>query len=122
MCCLTKKRREKDQKEILTVLGSLQKCSDGSQVAFVPQEQGLNFTLHISNKAWSLSTRAGQSQMLCGCVWWPRLGEEVDAVGDGVHGDRVPSDEEAPEVNSGQVVELGVEAGQLPDVIADHVE
>lgn len=53
---------------------------------------------------------------------WPRLGEEVDAVGDSVHGDRVSSDEEAPKVNSGQVVELGVEAGQLPDVVADHME
>lgn len=57
-----------------------------------------------------------------GCVVRPRLGEEVDAVGDGVHGDGVPSDEEAPEVNSGQVMQLGVEAGQLPDVVADHVE
>lgn len=56
------------------------------------------------------------------CVWWPDLGEEVDAVGDGVHGDRVSSDEEASEVNPGQVVELGVEAGQLPDVVADHVK
>lgn len=53
---------------------------------------------------------------------WPRLREEVDAVGDSVHGDRVSSDEEAPKVNSGQVVELGVEAGQLPDVVADHME
>lgn len=53
---------------------------------------------------------------------WPCLGEEVDAVGDCVHGDRVSSDEEAPKVNSRQVVQLGVEAGQLPDVVADHVE
>lgn len=53
---------------------------------------------------------------------WPCLGEEVDAVGDGVHGDRVSSDEEASKVNPGQVVELGVEAGQLPDVVADHME
>lgn len=51
-----------------------------------------------------------------------RLGEEVDAVRDGVHGDRVSSDEEAPKVHPGQVVEFGVEAGQLPDVVADHVE
>lgn len=50
------------------------------------------------------------------------LGEEVDAVGDGVHGDRVSSDEEASEVDSRQVVKLGVEASQLPDVVADHVE
>lgn len=114
--------KKKKKKEILTVLCSFQKCSDGSQVAFMPQEQGLNFTLRIPNKAWSLNTGVGQSQMRGGCVSWPRLGEEVDAVGDGVHGDRVPSDEEAPEVNSGQVVELGVEAGQLPDVVADHVE
>lgn len=53
---------------------------------------------------------------------WPCLGEEVDAVGDCVHGDRVSSDEEASKVNPGQVVELGVEAGQLPDVVADHME
>lgn len=51
-----------------------------------------------------------------------RLSEEVDAVSDGVHGDRVPSDEEASKVDSGQVVEFGVEAGELPDVVADHVE
>lgn len=50
------------------------------------------------------------------------LGEEVDAVGDGVHGERVSPDEEAPEVDPGQLVQPGVEAGQLPDVVADHVE
>lgn len=50
------------------------------------------------------------------------LSEEVDAVGDGVHGDRVSSDEEASEVDPRQVVELGIEASQLPDVIADHME
>lgn len=88
----------------------------------MPQEQGLNFTLHMPNKACGLHILVGQSQMRGGCVLWTRLGEEVDAVGDGVHGDRMSSDEEAPEVNSGQVVELGVEAGQLPDVVADHVE
>lgn len=52
----------------------------------------------------------------------PCLGEEVDAVGDCVHGDRVSSDEEASKVHSGQVVEFGVQTGQLPDVVADHVE
>ena len=50
------------------------------------------------------------------------LGEEIDAVGDCVHGNRVSSDEEASKVHSGQVVELGVQTGQLPDVVADHVE
>lgn len=59
---------------------------------------------------------------MCVCVVWSGLGEEVDAVGDGVHGDWVSSDEEAAKVNPGQVVQLGVEAGQLPDVVADHVE
>lgn len=39
-----------------------------------------------------------------------------------MHGDRVSSDEEASKVDSGQVVEFGVEAGELPDVVADHVE
>lgn len=53
---------------------------------------------------------------------WPHLGEEVDAVGDRVHGDRVSSDEEASKVNSGQFVELCVQTGQLPDVVADHME
>lgn len=50
------------------------------------------------------------------------LGEEVNAVGDGVHGHGVAPDEEAPEVHSVQAVELRVEAGKLPDVIADHVQ
>lgn len=50
------------------------------------------------------------------------LGEEVDAVGDGVHGERVSPDEEAPEVDPGQLVQPGVQAGQLPDVVADHVQ
>ena len=63
---------------------------------------------------------------MCVCVCLQRsrpcLGEEVDAVGDGVHGDGVSSDEEAPKVNARQAVQLGVEAGQLPDVVADHVE
>lgn len=52
----------------------------------------------------------------------PCLGEEVDAVGDCVHGDRVSSDEEASKVNSGQVVELRIQTGQLSDVVADHME
>lgn len=50
------------------------------------------------------------------------LSEEVDAVGDGVHGEGVSSDEEASEVDPRQVVKLGVEASQLPNVVADHVE
>ena len=50
------------------------------------------------------------------------LGEEVDAVGDGAHGDGVAADEEAAEVHPVQAVQLGVEAGELPDVIADHVQ
>ena len=52
----------------------------------------------------------------------PCLGEEVDAVGDGVHGDRVAPDEEASKVDPGQFVQLGVQAGQLPYVVADHVQ
>lgn len=50
------------------------------------------------------------------------LGEEIDAVGDGAHGDRVAADEEAAEVDPVQAVEPGVEAGELPDVVADHVQ
>lgn len=52
----------------------------------------------------------------------PCLGEEVDAVGDCVHGDRMSSNEKTSKVHSGQVVQLGIQTGQLPDVIADHVE
>lgn len=50
------------------------------------------------------------------------LSEEVDAIGDGVHGDRVSPDEEASKVDPRQVVKPGVEARQLPDVVADHVK
>jgi hypothetical protein len=50
------------------------------------------------------------------------LGEEVDAVSDGAHGHRVAPDEEASEVHPVQAVELGIEASELPDVIADHVQ
>lgn len=50
------------------------------------------------------------------------LGEEVYAVGDCMHGDGVPSNEEASEVHSGEVVELGIQAGQLPNIIADHMK
>lgn len=54
--------------------------------------------------------------------WGACLGEEVDTVSDGVHSDRVSSDEETPKVDPGQVVEPGIEACQLPNVIADHME
>lgn len=50
------------------------------------------------------------------------LSEEVDAVGDGVHGDRVSSNEEASKVHPGQVVEFGIETGQLPNVVTNHME
>lgn len=50
------------------------------------------------------------------------LSEEVDAVGDGVHGDRVAADKKATKVHAGQVVQPRVQAGQLPDVVADHVQ
>ena len=39
-----------------------------------------------------------------------------------MHGDGVSPDEEASEVNPGQVVEFRIQTGQLPDVVADHVE
>lgn len=39
-----------------------------------------------------------------------------------MHGNRVSSNKEASKVDSGQVVELGVKTGQLPDVVADHME
>lgn len=50
------------------------------------------------------------------------LSEEVDAVSDGVHGDGVSSNKEASKVDTRQVVELGVKASQLPDVVTDHVQ
>lgn len=58
------------------------------------------------------------------CPWKSAsyLSEKVNAVGDGVHGDRVSSNEEASEVDSRQVVKLGIEASQLPNVVADHME
>jgi hypothetical protein len=34
----------------------------------------------------------------------------------------VTPDEEAPKVDPVQAVELGVQTGELPDVIADHVQ
>lgn len=39
-----------------------------------------------------------------------------------MHGDRMASDEEASKIDSGQVVELCIQTGQLPDVIADHMK
>lgn len=50
------------------------------------------------------------------------LGEEVDAVGDGAHGHGVAPDEEASKVHAVQAVQPRVETGQLPDVVADHVQ
>lgn len=50
------------------------------------------------------------------------LSEEVDAVSNRVHGDRVSSNEEASKVYSRQVVKLGIKASQLPYVVAYHVE
>ena len=45
-----------------------------------------------------------------------------DAVGEGVHGGWVSTDEESSKVHSGQVVQSGVQAGQLPNIITDHVQ
>lgn len=39
-----------------------------------------------------------------------------------MHGHRVSSDKESSEINSGQVVQSGVEAGQLTDIVTDHVQ
>lgn len=50
------------------------------------------------------------------------LCEEVDAVCDCVHGDRMSSDEETSKIHPGQVVEFGIQTGQLPNVITNHVE
>ena len=50
------------------------------------------------------------------------LGEEVDAIGDGAHGHGVAPDKEASKVHAVQAVQPRVEAGQLPNVVADHVQ
>ena len=39
-----------------------------------------------------------------------------------MHGNRVAPDEETPEVDRAEVVQAGVEAGQLANVVADHVQ
>lgn len=63
------------------------------------------------------------STLLChGLVELPYLREEVDAIGDCVHSDRVSSDKEASKIHSGQVVEFGIQTGQLPNVITNHVK
>lgn len=39
-----------------------------------------------------------------------------------MHGHRVPSNEESSKVNSGEVVQSGVEAGELADIVTYHVQ
>lgn len=39
-----------------------------------------------------------------------------------MHGDGVSSNKESSEINSVQVMQFGVKAGQLSDVIAYHVQ
>lgn len=60
--------------------------------------------------------------LLQGTLCFPYLGEEVDAVGDCAHGDGVAPDKKPPKIDFIQVVQFGIEAGQLANVIADHVE
>lgn len=60
--------------------------------------------------------------LLWGTLCFPYLGEEVDAVGYCAHGDGVAPDEEASKIDFIQVVQFGIEAGQLANVIADHVQ
>ena len=43
----------------------------------------------------------------------------VDGVGDGVHGEGVTADEVAAEVDLPEAVDLGVQEGDLPDVVTD---
>ena len=45
------------------------------------------------------------------------LGPEADGVGDGLHGVGVAPDVEAAEEDALQVVALGVQVGQVPDVV-----
>ena len=44
----------------------------------------------------------------------------VDSVRDGTHGERMAADEVATEVDLTQTVQLGVETGDLTDVVADR--
>lgn len=39
-----------------------------------------------------------------------------------MHGDRMSSNEESSEIDSGKVMQFGVEAGQLSNVIAYHMQ
>lgn len=125
---------------LLTVfLRSLQKGPNGSEIAFMSQEQGLNFALKQQQKERLGWLRANLCEWETGNNPTPKielqqdvflrqraqrhcLGEEVDTVGDCVHGDRVSSNEESSKVHSGQLVELGVQTGQLPNVVADHMQ
>lgn len=50
------------------------------------------------------------------------LSEEVDAIGYGVHGNGVTSNEESSKIDSGKVMQFSVEAGQLSNVITYHVQ
>ena len=49
----------------------------------------------------------------------PDLRPVVDGIGDGVHGEGVAADEVAAEVDLPEAVDLGVEEGDLPDVVTD---
>lgn len=60
--------------------------------------------------------------LLQGSLCFPYLGEEVDAVGDCAHGDGVAPDKKPSKIDFIQVVQFGMQAGQLANVIADHVE
>ena len=75
-------------------LRPLQKGSNSTQVTLVPQEVGLDLP----------------------------LGPVVDGEGDRVKADRSVSEEEAPEVNPGNLVEHGIETGDLTDVVTDDVQ
>lgn len=50
------------------------------------------------------------------------LAPELDGVRQGVHGLRVAPDKGAPEVDVRQAVDLRLQVGDLPDVVADGVE
>jgi len=51
---------------------------------------------------------------------WRNLCPEVDGMCDGVHGERMTTDEETAKVDLLERVQLSVQVGDLPDVVTDR--
>ena len=50
------------------------------------------------------------------------LGPVVDGIGNSMHGHRVAADKVTPKVDALELVQLGIETGNLPNVITDRNE